>query len=276
MQKNKNITSGWHRPQLDEFPPVGLPFYPRSVGHFIRSYPCEENIPQNTKPFVQFFWMISGEMQFVFDSKPYLIKAGDVCYRLPDEEHIQKVLSVQAEYRWLTFDGDNAADFINAYGFPRTGWHAGKCPEELFIEYEDRMREMTPYCWRKLCSIVTEVLCKAGGNGEETTDLLPLFRRAVSLCRQHYTESSFNVNMLAAMLKVNRTTVNRYFIRNMGISAGKYIEQLKIQHAVSVLQSSNLTLAETAEQSGLHDSSYLCRIIKKHYGTTPGKLRTAN
>lgn len=270
----KTIRNGWHRPQLNEFPPIGLPFYPRSSGHFILSYPCEECVPAGVKPFVQIFWMISGEMQFFFNGKAYSLKAGDVCYRLPCEEHHQKLLSPSAEYRWLTFDGNNAADFINSYNFPQTGWHAGKCPEELFIEYEDRMRELTPYCWRKLCSIVTEVLCRAGSESDLSNDTLPIFRRAVSLCRQNFSDVDFNVNKLAQMLKVNRSTVNRYFIRNMGISAGKYLEQLKIQHAVSLLQSSSATLSEIAELSGLRDASYLCRIIKKHYGNTPAKLRS--
>ena len=272
-QPEKILSLGWSRPQLDEFPPVSLPFYPRSIGHFTVSGTYSENIPAGKKPFVQLFWIISGEMEFIFDGAPRKLSAGDVCYRLPGEPHIHKLLSARAEYRWLTFDGKGAEEFINSYGFDRRGWQAGACPEELFVEFEDRLREMTPYCWRRMCSIITETLCRAGVSGESDDATLTLFRRAVSICRENFQSADFNVNQLAKLLKINRSTVHRHFMRHMGIPAGKYLEQLKIQYASSQLQSTRKTLSEIAEDSGLHDAAYLCRIIKKHYGTTPSKLR---
>ena len=265
--------SGWHRPQLDELPPVSLPFYPRSVGHFQVNHRQQENIPAGEKPFVQLFWLVSGEMEFVFDGVPQILKTGDVCYRLPGEPHIQRVLSPHAEYRWLAFDGGMSREFIEAYGFPRNGWHGGECPAELFIEYEERMREMTPGCWLRMCSIITEILNRAGNTGSDSGNQLSIFRHAAALCREKFTSENFDVNSLALLLGVNRSTVNRHFLRNMGISAGKYILQLKIQYAVSLLQSTTLTLSEISSLSGFYDAAYLCRVIKKHYGLTPDKLR---
>ena len=269
----KTFKSGWHRPQLDELPPVKLPFYPRSVGHFAVEYPYRENIPENSKPFVQLFWFISGEMEFIFDGTPYRLRQGDVCYRLPGEAHVQQVVSRNAEYRWLTFDGGMSKEFIESYGFSRTGWHAGSCPSELFIEYEERMREMTPSCWKRMCSIIAEIISRAGDTAHETENLLSTYRRAVAVCRENFASSEFDVNKLASLLGVNRTTVTRHFMRNMGISAGTYITQLKIQHAVWLLQSTSLSLSEISEQAGFYDAAYLCRVIRKHYGTTPDKLR---
>ena len=265
--------SGWHRPQLNELPPVNLPFYPRSIGHFMVDFHHKETIPAGEKPFVQLFWIVSGEMEFVFDGVPHLLKAGDVCYRLPDEPHIQRVLSNHAEYRWLAFDGGMSREFIEAYGFPRTGWHGGECPAELFIEYEERMREMTPGCWLKMCSIITEVLSRSGNNGSDSGNAISVFRRAAAICRKNFTSPDFDVNTLSALLCVNRSTVNRHFMRHMGISAGQYISQLKIQYAVSLLQSTTLTLSEISSIAGFYDAAYLCRVIKKHYGSTPEKLR---
>ena len=268
----REFKTGWHRPQLDEFPSVGLPFYPRSTGWFRVGTSHREDIPSGTKPFVQLFWLISGEMEFVFDGTDHLLTAGNVCYRLSGEAHIQRVVSQFAEYRWIAFDGKNADSFIQSYGFPRTGWYAGACPSELFVEYEENMREMTPHCWRRMCSIITEILCRAGDHnyGEEES----FISKAVSLCRRHHTERDFNVNKLAEMLKVNRTTLNRRFITQAGISAGKYIGQLKIQYALSLLQTTGETLENIAEKSGFYDAPHLCRALKLHYGTTAQALRS--
>lgn len=273
QKRPMHIRSSWCRPQVDELPQLSLPFYPRSVGHFAVAGTYSEEVPAGVKPFVQLYWVISGELEFEFDGTRYKLGAGGVCYRLPGEPHIHRLLSGKAEYRWLTFDGKGAQEFIESFGFPRTGWHGGQCPDELFIEYEDRLHEMTPHCLRRMCSIITEVICRAGTAEENEDASLTLFRRAVAICRKNFQTADFNVNQLAKILQINRSTVNRHFIRHMGISAGKYLEQLKIQYASTQLQSTSKTLSEIAEMSGLHDAAYLCRIIKKHYGTTPSKLR---
>ena len=272
---NQKLTRvGWHRPQLDEFPPLALPFYPRSTGHFLVSEFYNEEVPAGVKNFVQLFWLTAGEMIFVYDGVEYRRSAGDVCYRLPGEPHIHRVVSSSADYYWIAVDGPGAADFINSYGFPRTGWHAGSCPGDLFVEFGERMREMTPFCWRRMCSIFTEILCRAGTPEDEVQGDATLFQSAVSLCRKNFRNPQFNVNLLADQLGVNRSTINRRFASYMGIPAGKYIEHLRVQYAVSLLQSTNLTLPEIAESCGLYDASYLCRVIKKHSNTTPGKLRS--
>jgi AraC-like DNA-binding protein len=268
-----NIRDGWHRPQLDEFQPLALPFYPRSTGHFQLVSPYCEEVPAGVKNLVQLVWLVSGEMIFVYDGAERRLAAGDVCYRLPGESHVHRIISAEAEYYWIAVDGKGAADFINSYGFDRSGWHAGSCPAELFSEFVDCMREMTPFCWRRMCSIFTEILCRAGTPDDDIYDGVPLFQNAVSLCRKNFKSCVFNVNQLADKLGVNRSTINRKFSQNMGIPAGKYIEQLRIQYAISLLQSTNLSLQEIADSCGLYDASYLCLVIKKHSNSTPGQLR---
>ena len=270
----KNSRDGWHRPQLDEFPPLALPFYPRSTGHFQIVSPYREEVPAGVKNFVQLFWLVSGEMIFVYDGVERRLTAGSVCYRLPGEPHSHRVISAEAEYYWVAIDGPGAADFIKSYGFDRAGWYAGSCPEGLFAEFADCLREMTPFCWRRMCSIFTELLCRAGTPDDDIHNGVPLFQSAVSLCRKNFKSGSFNVNQLADKLGVNRSTVNRKFTQSMGMPAGKYIEQLRIQYAISLLQSTNLSLQEISDACGLYDASYLCRVIKKHSNTTPGKLRS--
>lgn len=273
QMKPKIIREGWHRPQLEEYPQLPLPFYPRSTGHFRVTSPCRESVPAGAKNFVQLFWLVSGEMIFVYDGVERALSAGDVCYRLPGEAHLHWTVSAEAEYYWVAVDGPGAANFIDSYGFDRSGWHAGSCPEGLFVEFGECLREMTPYCWRRMCSIFTEMLCRAGTPDDDILGGVPLFQNAVSLCRKNFKSSDFNVNLLADRLGVNRSTINRKFSQCMGVPAGKYIEQLRIQYAISLLQSTNLSLQEIADACGLYDASYLCRVIKKHSNTTCGNIR---
>ena len=273
MQKSKTFRIGTHRLPLNEFPPLPLPYYPRSAGHFLQKAPWRESIPAGEKNFVQLFWFINGEAEFRLDGKMYRLQAGDVCYHLPGEVHEHRSVSQYTEYRWIAFDGENAEKFLMSFGYPRCGWHAGTCPENLFIEYADRMREMTPYSYRRMCALIAELLACAGKTEPENGSSGQLFSRASALCREKFNHHDFNVNALADIMKIDRTTLSRHFNANMGISAGKYIENLRLQHAVSLLHSTNHSLTEIADSCGLCDANYLCRLIRKHYNTTPGKMR---
>jgi len=273
MMQKKQWMFATNRIPLNEFPKVSLPFYPRSCGHFVLDSGWREDIPADTKDMVQFFWFIRGEAEFLLNGSFRRMKSGDVCYHLPGEPHIHQVIAQHTEYRWIAFDGEKAGDFLLDFGYPPEGWHAGECPENLFQECMELLREMTPYSFRRMCSIITEIIALAGKGAEQEDRELQLFHRALKLCMVNFSSREFNVNALADLLGVNRTTLGRHFLLNMGRSPGKYIDALRIQKAVSLLQNTGKTLNEIAEISGFRDANYLCRVIKKEFGITPGKMR---
>lgn len=53
------VLSSLHRPELNQFPNIALPFYVRSTGHFRRAHGSLEAVPPGEKPFVQFYWCIA-------------------------------------------------------------------------------------------------------------------------------------------------------------------------------------------------------------------------
>ena len=61
LQRKKEYICGCYRPELDRFPKIDLPVYPRSSGHFRKPADFQEKIPPGKKNFVQIFWGIEGE-----------------------------------------------------------------------------------------------------------------------------------------------------------------------------------------------------------------------
>ena len=116
-----------HRPEPNVMPDIPLPFCLRSAGHYLRLKEYYERIPAGAKPFVQFFWGISGDDEFIVDGEPQILHPGDVFYRMPGEPHFQGALSERWEYRWFTFDGAGAESFMRSYDYPHRCFHAGVC-----------------------------------------------------------------------------------------------------------------------------------------------------
>ncbi len=80
-------------------------------------------------------------------------------------------------------------------------------------------------------------------------------------------------NTLCDRLKVHRATLTRIFTSKMQISPGKYLHALRIQHALHLLRSSRMPIHEVARESGIRDSGYFARVIRKSTGMTPGAYR---
>lgn len=272
-QRKKEYIRGCYRPELDGFPKIDLPVYPRSSGHFCRQAGFHEHVPAGEKKMVQLFWGIEGEGTIEIDGKNYILHPGEVAYHLPLEPHIHHSLTDSWEYRWITFDGPNARDFMLSYHYPRVCFPAGSCPHESFLTFENLMLERTPYAWRKMFAVICDILAFAGGSNQEATLENRILAETIRICKENFQNPNLNVNSLAEHLNVDRSTLLRIFRKKMDMAPSEYLGQLRVQNAVTLLKQSRFPIREIAERSGYPDVNYFCRVIKNYTEKTPSELR---
>lgn len=263
------------RPVLDVLPDIALPLYLRGVGYHCFRSPYEEYAVPGEKPFVQIFWGIAGTGKFVFDDgKSCVLGADTVVYRLPGATH-HLVFDGNGEwsYRWLTFDGPGAAAFIRSYDFDPAGFTAQACPHELFLEAGKLLQDRTPHAWRQTVAVIAAILAKAGGGNDDTSGEGKLVRRFIELCRKHTDDGGVNVNVIADMLNIDRSTLRRSVKRQLRTTPGTYLREMRIQQALTLLQTTDLSVAEIAEASGFINLSHFCRSIREVTGKPPGAYR---
>ncbi len=264
---------GLYRPELNRYPDIRLPVFPRSLGHFVRSGGVCETVGADEKSFVQLFWGIKGFAEFKFAGNTYLLKPEYVIYQLPFEPYKIKTLGEGCEYRWVAFDGPEAADFMNSFGYSRGSFPAGPCPHQYFVNIENHMTERTSYSWRRMFCEICNILAAAGGTddkpGFENQTLAEVFK----ICKDKFQDPNLNVKTLTSELALNRTTLLRIFRKKLSITPSEYLGQLRLQKALSLLQNTRMTLPEIAEQSGFADVNYFCRFIKKQTGRRPSQWR---
>jgi transcriptional regulator GlxA family with amidase domain len=80
------------------------------------------------------------------------------------------------------------------------------------------------------------------------------------------------VEQLAALIYTSPRNLTRQFKQNTGITIGEYLEKLRVEKAVHLLNNSHKIGAVT-EQCGLQSTNQLRHIIKKHTGSLPSALR---
>ena len=264
------------RPELPGPPDyVGAPVYLRSVGWNYRRLGDDESVPAGEKDFVQVFWGVSGEGEFrppVRGVPTCRLRPGDVLYRLPGEPHVFAPRTDVWTYRWMTFDGPLARDFMLAYRYPRVSWAGGDCPHGLFASLARWLKLRTPHSWRLMAAGISQILAQAGGDDDGPKVPGPVLA-AVGLCKERFADPDLNVNALAAEIGVTRTTLLRAFRRHMRQSPSDYLAQVRLQEALARLGVPDKPVKRVARECGFHDINYFCRFLKQRTGMRPTELR---
>lgn len=260
------------RPDFRTLPPFPLPIYVRSVGHYRLAADYREQ-SGGAEPFVEIIWGIRNHGEIVINDEVLELRPGDVIWKGTHDTHGYRACSDNWELRWFTFDGPLADSFLEGYGYPRRLPEAGECPVEHFREIEQGLQAMTPYELRRLVGVAGTILAMMGRKHGGLDAAGMICERFVSLVQELYADPQINVNALADMLELHRTTLNRIFQRVMKISPGEYLANFRLQRAMTLLEEGRLPVAEIASRVGIPDPSQFARTVRRITGRTPHQIR---
>lgn len=81
------------------------------------------------------------------------------------------------------------------------------------------------------------------------------------------------VEVLAAQASMSPRTFARFFVRETGLTPAAYVEELRVEAAQRLLETSDLTVAVVADRVGLKHPEVLHRAFRRRVGTTPDRYR---
>ena len=74
-------------------------------------------------------------------------------------------------------------------------------------------------------------------------------------------------------LHVTLPHFSRQFHACYGITPHNYLTKLRLEHAMSLLLNTSLSIREIAQQSGFTESNYFTKVFRKYTHMTPGDFR---
>ena len=92
-----------------------------------------------------------------------------------------------------------------------------------------------------------------------------------AIVAQHISDSTFNVDRLAELLNLGRTTVYNRTKAIMGISPNMYIQNERLRIAANLLLEGEYTVGEISDKVGFSDSTYFYKCFKSKYGVAPSR-----
>ena len=87
-------------------------------------------------------------------------------------------------------------------------------------------------------------------------------------------DKKITLDLLSQEFGTNRTDLNKLFKEKTGMTAIKYVIDLRLRIARSLLKDTDLPVERIAEQTGFADSTHLERLFKQKYQMSPGEVRS--
>ncbi|MFY0758514.1 bifunctional transcriptional activator/DNA repair enzyme AdaA [Metabacillus dongyingensis] len=91
---------------------------------------------------------------------------------------------------------------------------------------------------------------------------------------QHYCES-LTLQTLADISHGSPYHLQRLFKRVKGISPSEYVQQIRLEKAIDLLETSGLSISEIGSAVGFSSTPYFITLFKKKLGYTPSSYRIA-
>jgi transcriptional regulator GlxA family with amidase domain len=98
--------------------------------------------------------------------------------------------------------------------------------------------------------------------------LVPL----LSWLAENYREP-LTVERMASRAVMSQRTFARVFVAEMGVTPAHYLERIRLEHAVRMLETTGISLEEAARESGFTGCEQLRRAFQRHRGITPQEYR---
>ena len=99
-------------------------------------------------------------------------------------------------------------------------------------------------------------------------------KEMVSYIQQNFT-GKISLKEFGEQFHLSEKYISRYFKEHFHITLSQYITYLRLENAKQLLQDTDLSVTETAMQSGYQNVSYFIRSFKKTYGISPLKYRNS-
>ena len=280
--------------ELKENKPHGTKDDPFSTYH-IENAGRSFQIPVHWHDEFEIIYVRSGFLTVSISGESYIGKTGEAFVVSPGNLHLMGSQSGTVDYytflfplKYISFCTDDMLD--EKLLEPLNSGHLMICPrvndtakelcEQLIKIYEAKNDESESKITtqvrtkRILLQFILEMWKKGFVIENDTSGRNIVEKEMVSYIQQNFT-GKISLKEFGEQFHLSEKYISRYFKEHFHITLSQYITYLRLENAKQLLQDTDLSVTETAMQSGYQNVSYFIRSFKKTYGISPLKYRNS-
>ena len=278
--------------ELKENKPHGTKDDPFSTYH-IENEGRSFQIPVHWHDEFEIIYVRSGFLTVSISGESYIGKTGDAFVVSPGNLHLMGSQTGTVDYytflfplKYISFRTDDMLD--EKLLEPLNSGHLMICPrvkdtakelcEQLIEIYMAKKEESESKIATQvrtkiiLLQFILEMWKKGFVIENDTSGRNIVEKEMVSYIQQNFT-GKISLKEFGEQFHLSEKYISRYFKEHFHITLSQYITYLRLENAKQLLQDTDLSVTETAMQSGYQNVSYFIRSFKKTYGVSPLKYR---
>ena len=238
--------------------------------------------------FYEFFYVISGAVSHTSQKQTEVLSAGDLRFMSIGSRHELKPIKNSVQRDVLIdrafFEGICQLLFMNEKLLTEN-FHKKKVRLSIteVTEFERILTDFSKQAnvQKKQC-IALELVAKfmskfhdsltSSDEGTSYPDVIKKILASLSTPEN----LGKKVNTLISRFGYSPIYISRLFKRYVGVTISDYMKDVRLSHAAYYLENTNYSLQQICNLVGLDNLSYLNKIFKQKYGTTPIKYRKLN
>lgn len=134
------------------------------------------------------------------------------------------------------------------------------------------MDQATMRAYLSIATVIATYITQTNSVKAEGGKLADLIAQYI---RQHYHEH-ITLEILAQKFGYCNATITKTFRREYNTTIFNYLRDVRLEHAVTLLKDSSLSVKEIAASCGIHDQNYFSRLFAEQYRMSPTAFREAN
>lgn len=237
--------------------------------HFV----YETAIKTLRQPFLHsFYYMylaVKGSAVFKINGQKYKVSPGTLFFSFPYQSH-EIVSSDDFTYLYITFDGSMADNLLKSL---KIGTE--KC---VFTNFEHilnfwmsalrRIRSDNANSLTESVLLYTLSFIDSSDSGEEPKEN-NRFDLILEYIENNFTDPATTLKKVSDIFFYNEKYFSSLFKKKTGVNFTDYLNNLRIQYALKLLEERDIRVLELAATCGYNDSFYFSKVFKKITGTPP-------
>lgn len=235
---------------------------------------------EQTSPMFAVHVVQKGRGIFRRNGRKYEVNAGDTFTFFPGDHVIYYDFPESPwEYIWFRLAGKNLERALSASGITRSKPH-GTIDRPAMLD--NHLHEIgSLYGKRKYpplfpmtsaCSCL-DLISGAGTDKHEGQLGGKTIADSFISIIESQLDSSPSIKKIADLMRVDRTTLFRSFIKEHGISPKRFLKNRRINKSAELLLKTKLSIKEISEACGFSHPSHFGKVFQDQYGQSPAKWR---
>lgn len=250
---------------------------------------CAENFHCGpmARPNYLIHYIVKGKGYYECDGRRYELSQGDFFTIFPgDITYYASYPGDTWSFCWFAFHGKKAVEFLNHCGITRNTPVVSLLPRHtiddliedcvyaLTEESEPIKTELQGYLYL-IFSRIQENYAGVKKTSQPIDKSAEYIRQALLFIEYNYSQP-ITVQIISEYVALERTYFSRIFTRVMGQSAQSYLIQYRIEKAVNLMETTDLSLKQIGISVGIPNQYYFSRLFKKIKGVSPTAYKAAH